>query len=153
MASREVVVTSSSAPFAQRIEAGPHVFQGDEPVASGGSEAGPNPYDLLLAALGSCTSMTIGLYARRKGWPLERTRVWLAHARDHAQDCAECEGGKRRIERIERRIELSGPLDAEQRARLLAIAEKCPVHQTLTAHIEIQTRLVDDGAPAGERDG
>jgi uncharacterized OsmC-like protein len=106
MAGREVVVTSSSAPFAQRIEAGPHVFQSDEPVASGGSEGGPDPYDLLLAALGSCTSMTINLYARRKGWPLERVRVRLSHAREHAQDCAECEGGKRRVERIERQIEL-----------------------------------------------
>ena len=146
MANREVVVTSSSAPFAQQIEAGPHVFQSDEPVASGGSEAGPNPYDLLLAALGSCTSMTVLLYARRKRWLLERVRVRLTHAREHAQDCAECEGGKRRLERIERHIELSGTLDSEQRSRLLAIAERCPVHQTLTARIEIHTTLEEAGS-------
>ncbi len=150
MASREVVVTSSSAPFAQRIEAGPHAFPSDEPVASGGAETGPNPYDLLLAALGSCTSMTLELYARQKGWPLERARVRLSHSREHAQDCAECEGGTRRLERIERQIELSGPLDAAQRSRLLAIAERCPVHQTLTAHIEIRTTLAPEGGASDQ---
>src|SRR5258706_4500372 len=132
MASRELVVTSSWAPFAQRIEAGPHAFPSDEPVASGGAETGPNPYDLLLAALGSCTSMTLELYARQKGWPLERARVQLSHSREHAQDCAECDGGARRLERIERRIQLTGPPDAPQRSRLLPIAEPRPRRQKLT---------------------
>ena len=147
MSDREVVVTSTAAAFAQDIQAGPHRFRSDEPVSAGGGATGPDPYDLLLASLGSCTSMTIGLYARRKKWPLERVEVRLSHARLHAEDCAECEDGKRRVERIERRIALSGPLDAEQKARLLAIAEKCPVHQTLTATLEIRTSLLE--SPVG----
>lgn len=145
MASREVVVTSNATPFEQTIVAGPHRLIGDEPPADGGTDAGPNPYDLLLAALGTCTSMTLNLYARRKRWPLERVVVHLTHDRVHAEDCADCEGGKRRVERIERRITLVGPLDAEQTTRLLGIAEKCPVHQTLTARIDILTTLVVPG--------
>jgi uncharacterized OsmC-like protein len=141
MADREVVVSSTAKPFEQVITAGAHRLIGDEPVASGGGDAGPNPYDLLLAALGSCTSMTVMLYARRKQWPLERVDVRLTHARVHAEDCADCEGGKRRLERIERRIALTGPLDDEQKARLLDIAEKCPVHRTLTGEIAIRTAL------------
>jgi putative redox protein len=141
MADHEVVVTSTAAPFEQVITAGPHRLIGDEPVAAGGGDAGPNPYDLLLAALGTCTSMTVRLYARRKQWPLERVDVRLTHARVHAEDCADCEGGKRRLERIERRITLTGPLNDEQKARLLDIAEKCPVHRTLTGEIDIRTVL------------
>jgi putative redox protein len=143
---REVVVTSTAAPFEQRIEVGPHRLRSDEPAAAGGGDAGPSPYDLLLAALGSCTAMTIGLYARRKCWPLERVSVRLSHAREHAQDCAECEEKPVSIERIERRIALSGGLAAEQRARLVEIAEKCPVHRTLSDGIEIRTTLVDGGS-------
>jgi putative redox protein len=141
MAERAIVVTSTPAPFEQRITAGAHRLVSDEPVTSGGGDAGPNPYDLLLAALGSCTSMTITLYARRKHWPLERVDVRLTHARVHAEDCADCEGGRRRLERIERRITLTGPLSDEQKARLLEIAEKCPVHRTLTGEIDIDTVL------------
>jgi putative redox protein len=103
---------------------------------------------LLLAALGSCTAMTIGLYARRKRWPLERVTVRLAHSREHAKDCAECEEKPARIERIERQIALSGALDAEQRSRLIQIAEKCPVHRTLTDGIEIRTSLAEAGSGA-----
>ena len=142
---REVVVTSTGAAFEQRIEAGPHRFRADEPTAVGGADAGPGPYDLLLAALGSCTAMTIGLYARRKRWPLERVTVRLAHTREHAKDCADCEEKPVRIERIERRIALAGGLDAEHRARLIEIAEKCPVHRTLTDGVEIRTTLGDGG--------
>lgn len=141
MPGREVVVTSTAAPFTQDIQAGAHRFQSDEPVAAGGGDAGPDPYDLLLASLGSCTSMTLRLYARRKGWPLERVEVRLRHSREHAQDCADCERGKVRVERIERRIALTGALDAEQKARLLAIADRCPVHQTLMTTLTIQTTL------------
>ena len=141
MVEREVLVTSTPAPFEQTIIAGSHRLIGDEPVSSGGGDAGPNPYDLLLAALGSCTSMTVTLYARRKQWPLERVDVALSHSRVHAEDCADCEGGKRRLERIERRITLTGSLSDEQKTRLLEIAEKCPVHRTLTGEIDIRTTL------------
>jgi putative redox protein len=144
--SREVVVTSSGAAFEQRIEAGPHRFRSDEPASVGGADSGPGPYDLLLAALGSCTAMTIGLYARRKRWSLERVSVRLTHTREHAQDCADCEEKPVRIERIERRIAFWGNLDAEQRKQLIAIAEKCPVHRTLTGELEIRTTLADGGS-------
>jgi len=141
MASRTVTVRSVDASFLQAVEAGPHRWQADEPSEDGGTDAGPNPYDLLLAALGTCTSMTIGMYARRRSLPLERVTVELAHERLHVEDCAECEGGKRRVERIDRRLVLEGPLSDEQRAKLLVIANKCPVHQTLTARMEIRTTL------------
>src|SRR6185295_8098266 len=109
-----------------------------------GHDAGPSPYDYLLAALGTCTSMALTLYARRKEWPLETLTVTLRHSRVHATDCAECETKEGHVDRIEREIALGGPLDAEQRARLLAIADRCPVHRTLTSEIDIRTRLVAD---------
>jgi uncharacterized OsmC-like protein len=143
MASRKVVVTSTEAPFEQVVTAGPHRFVADEPTGYDGADAGPNPYDLLLAALGTCTSMTLNLYARRKQWPLERVLVELTHSHVYAEDCEGCEESERRLQRIERRITLSGPLTAEQRIRLLQIAEKCPVHKTLTSALDIRTRLVD----------
>ncbi|HET8648031.1 MAG TPA: OsmC family protein [Vicinamibacteria bacterium] len=138
---RQVVVTGGATGFAQRISAGPHQLAGDEPTSAGGTDTGPTPYDLLLAALGSCTSMTIGLYARRKQWPLEGVTVTLRHSKVHAADCATCEQGTALLDRIEREVHLAGPLSDEQRARLLDIASKCPVHRTLTAKIDIQTRL------------
>src|SRR5262249_31109534 len=125
-----VMVRGSATGFAQQISAGPHRLASDEPVAAGGSDTGPTPYDLLLAALGACTSMTIGLYARRKGWPLDEVAVRLRHSRIHAQDCADCADANVRIERIEREIALRGALTEDQRARLLAIADRCPVHRT-----------------------
>lgn len=115
-------------------------MRADEPRDVGGDATGPNPYDLLLAALGSCTSMTIRLYAGRKGWPLERVRVRLRHHRIHAADCEDCETKEGKIDRIERAIELTGGLDAEQRARLVEIAERCPVHRTLSSEVSIHTR-------------
>jgi uncharacterized OsmC-like protein len=138
----EAVHVRSAKGLEQKIEIGRHRLIGDEPIGEGGSDAGPNPYDLLLAALGSCTSMTLTLYARRKGWPLESVDIVLRHGRIHAADCADCETKVGAIDQIEREITLRGPLDEEQRARLLEIADKCPVHRTLTSEIKIRTRLV-----------
>jgi len=129
--------------FAQEVRAGRHLLVADEPVALGGSGSGPGPYEYLLAALGSCTSMTIRMYAQRKSWPLERVSVLLRHDRIHAKDCADCETKVGLVDRIERDIRLEGALSAEQRARLMEIADKCPVHRTLTAEISIKTREVE----------
>jgi uncharacterized OsmC-like protein len=139
---REVVVRGSAAGFAQEVTVGAHRLPSDEPLLAGGTDTGPGPYDLLLAALGSCTSMTVSLYARRKGWPLESVEVRLRHSRIHARDCADCETKEGMLDRIERDVILVGALDAEQRARLLEIAGKCPVHRTLSREISIATRLV-----------
>ncbi len=136
-----VIVTGGATGFAQEIETGGHRLRADEPVEAGGTDAGPSPYDLLLAALGACTSMTLSMYARRKQWPLEGVTVRLQHMRIHAQDCAECETKEGRLDRIEREISLTGPLSTEQRARLLEIANRCPVHRTLVSEIDIRTRL------------
>jgi uncharacterized OsmC-like protein len=138
---REVVVHGSAKGFAQEIAVAGHRLVADEPIAVGGTDTGPGPYDLLLAALGACTSMTLALYARRKQWPLESVRVRLRHAKVHEADCEDCETKVAMLDRIECEIELVGPLDAGQRARLLDIAHKCPVHRTLTSQITIATRL------------
>lgn len=137
-----VVVRGSAAGFAQEIVAGPHRMVADEPVSVGGTDTGPNPYDFLLAALGACTSITVGMYARRKGWPLEEVTVNLRHAKIHASDCAECETKEGMLDRIERDIHFAGSLTNEQRSKLLEIANKCPVHRTLTSEIVIKTRAV-----------
>ena len=136
-----VFVSGAADGFAQDIAAGSHQFRSDEPASVGGTESGPTPYDLLLAALGSCTSMTVAMYARRKQWPLERVTVRLRHSRVHADDCAACETQDAKLTVIERDIHLEGPLGEDQRARLLAIANRCPVHLTLTSKIDISTRL------------
>jgi uncharacterized OsmC-like protein len=137
----EVIVRGSAKGFAQEITAGSHTLVSDEPASAGGGDTGLDPYELLLASLGSCTSMTVGLYARRKGWPLESVTVRLRHSRVHATDCADCETKEGSIDRIERDIEFTGDLSAEQRTRLLEIASRCPVHRTLTSEIDIRTRL------------
>src|SRR5579862_7451021 len=124
-----VVVTGSAAGFAQEIQSGRHRFLADEPVSAGGTDTGPGPYDLLLAALGACTSMTVAMYARRKGWPLERVRVELRHSKIHAADCADCEMKAGMLDHIERDIQFVGPVTPEQRSRLLEIADNCPVHR------------------------
>src|ERR1700687_903941 len=129
---REVIVHGDATGFSQQILAGAHALTADEPVEGGGADIGPAPYDLLLAALGACTSMTLGMYARRKLWPLESVTVRLRHSRVYATDCAECETKEGMLDRIDRDIELTGDLTAEQRAKLLEIADKCPVHRTLT---------------------
>ena len=141
---REVVVYGSTSGFAQEITVGSHRLQADEPIAVGGTDTGPGPYDLLLAALGSCTSMTLSLYARRKQWPLEAVQVRLRHSRVHAVDCENCETEIGMIDQIDLDIELVGPLIENQRARLLDIAAKCPVHRTLTAEIAIRSRLLPE---------
>ena len=139
-----VIVRGAGDGFVQEVTAGAHRLQSDEPSSAGGTDAGPTPYDLLLAALGSCTSMTVGMYARRKGWPLKSVTVRLRHAREHATDCAVCETtADAMITVIHRELEFAGHLDQEQRERLLEIANKCPVHRTLTAKIEIRTSLQD----------
>lgn len=122
---------------------GQHRLRADEPPEVGGADSGPTPYDLLLAALGACTTMTLRLYAERKQLPLERARVELKHDKIHATDCAECETEAGKVDRIMRTITLEGELSAEQRAALLAIAEKCPVHRTLHSEVTVQTVLVD----------
>lgn len=140
--SSSAVVHGSAQGFVQAITTGRHRLLADEPVAAGGTDTGPSPYDLLIAALGACTSMTVSLYARRKQWPLEAVTVKLAHHKVHAVDCETCEQKDGLLDQIEREIELHGTLTEEQRARLLEIANKCPVHKTLTSQIHILTRLV-----------
>ena len=120
---------------------GRHALRADEPASAGGSDGGPNPYELLLMSLGSCTSMTVQLYAARKKWPLEQVVVRLRQERVHAQDCADCEKPAAMVHRIEKTIELIGTLDEEQRQRLREIADHCPVHKTLTSKIVIETVL------------
>ena len=125
--------------FQQEVIAGRHRFLADEPVAVGGLDSGPGPYDLLLAALGACTAMTLRLYADRKQLPLRRTEVRLRHDKIHAADCAECETKEGMIDHIEREITLEGDLDAAARTRLMEIADKCPVHRTLESEVDIHT--------------
>jgi putative redox protein len=138
----EVVVREIGTGYAQEIRAGRHTLRADEPVASGGTDTGPDPYALLLAALGACTSMTLRMYANRKGWPLAGVTVRLSQRKIYAKDCEECETrNDARIDRIEREIELSGDLSAEQKARLVEIAERCPVHRTFRGETYIVTRL------------
>src|SRR5262249_35469949 len=136
---RTVVVTETRAgKFQQTIRAGRHMLTADEPVDVGGLDSGPGPYDLLLAGLGACTSMTLRLYADRKQLPLERVSVKLAHSRIHAADCETCETKEGMLDRIDKEITVEGPLDEDARARLLEIAEKCPVNRTLKSEIDIR---------------
>jgi uncharacterized OsmC-like protein len=139
---RSVYVRGSARGFAQQIQVAPHCLISDEPVSAGGTDTGPTPYDLLLGALGACTSMTVSIYARRKAWSLEDVIVHLRHSRIHAEDCANCETKEGRLDQIECDIHVSGNLSAEQRSKLLEIANKCPVHRTLTSEIHIETRMV-----------
>jgi len=125
--------------FQQEIMSGPHRFLADEPVKAGGLDSGPGPYDLLLASLGACTSMTLRLYADNKKLPLDRVSVRLTHNRIHAEDCLNCETKEGMVDRIDRNITLEGALSADERKRLLEIADKCPVHRTLESEIEIRT--------------
>jgi uncharacterized OsmC-like protein/pimeloyl-ACP methyl ester carboxylesterase len=140
---RVVVRETRNSKFQNAISIGPHRLLADEPVGEGGENSGPNPYDFLLAALGACKSMTMRLYADRKSFPLERATVSLEHSKIHAQDCAECETREGMLDQIDVAIALEGQLDPEQRARILEIADRCPVHRTLTSEIRIVTRAAD----------
>ncbi len=122
---------------------GPHKMLADEPVAAGGEDTGPGPYDFLLAGLGACTSMTMRLYADRKTLPMERVTVTLKHGKIHASDCEECETREGMLDQIERVIKIEGALDTDQRKRLMEIADKCPVHRTLTSEIRIVTKAAE----------
>jgi putative redox protein len=143
-APRQVVVQETRASkFQQAVSIGPHRLLADEPASAGGEDTGPGPYDFLLAGLGACTSMTMRLYADRKALPLDRVTVTLKHSKIHAQDCAECETKEGMLDQIDRVIAMDGTLDAEQRKKLLEIADKCPVHRTLHSEIRIVTRAAD----------
>jgi len=143
-APRNVVVRETRASkFQQTVTSGPHQWLADEPVAVGGADSGPGPYDLLLSALGACTSMTMRMYADRKSLPVERITVTLKHNKIHAEDCAECETREGLIDQIDRVIAIEGALDAGQRQRLMEIADKCPVHRTLKSEVRILTKQAD----------
>jgi len=138
---RTVVVEGPRSGFRTQVTIDRHRLTVDEPLPVGGTDAGPSPYEMLLAALGSCTAMTLRLYADRKKWPLERVVVKLRHRKVHAQDCVDCEHKPAKIDTIDRVLELEGPLDEAQRAKLLEMSERCPVHQTLRSAIQVNTTL------------
>jgi len=144
-APRKVVVreTRAAGKFQNTVSIGMHHLLADEPASAGGEDSGPGPYDFVLAGLGACKSMTMRLYADRKSFPLERATVTLSHGKIYAKDCAECETKEGMLDQIEVAIGLEGPLDADQRKRILEIADKCPVHRTLTSEIRIVTRAAD----------
>jgi uncharacterized OsmC-like protein/alpha/beta superfamily hydrolase len=141
---RNVVVRETrNGKFQQMVSIGPHQMLADEPVAAGGEDSGPGPYDFVLAGLGACTSMTMRMYADRKSLPLERVTVTLRHSKIYAEDCADCETRTGMLDQIDRSIAMEGALDAEQRKKLMEIADKCPVHRTLTSEIHIVTHAAD----------
>jgi len=145
--SRSVVVEAGRLRYAQSVLIGPHLLQGDEPVSVGGSDVGPNPYELLLAALGTCTSITVRMYAERKQWPLESVHIELSYARVHADDGTAFDKELKLVDGIEMELRFRGKLSESQRQRLTEIANKCPVHRTLESPIPIRARL----APARPR--
>jgi len=142
----DVIVRGNAREFLQEVVTGKHHLRADEPVAYGGTDAAPGPYEYLLTALGVCTSMTIGWHARKKQMPLENITVSLRHSRIHAKDCEECETKEGMLHRIDLDIELTGPLTADQHSRLMAIAAKCPVHRTLKSEIDIRLNDGDTAA-------
>ncbi len=141
MTTSVVVEESGPGQFADIVRAGRHVLSADEPFSAGGTDTGPSPYEYLLAGLGTCTTMTLRMYVKRKGWAVGRISVLVTHDRVHAQDCADCDEKDARLDRITRSIRIEADLDDERRQKLLEIANKCPVHRTLTSKITIETRL------------
>ena len=139
-----VTATVGASGYRTEIAAGRHSLVADEPESVGGTDEGPTPYDLLAAALGACTTMTLRMYADRKGWPLEGVEVGLRHSRVHVDDGEQCEGRPVRMDQLERTLRLDGELDEAQRRRLREIADKCPVHRTLEAGVRVTTRVVED---------
>jgi len=139
----EPTVTAVIGPegYTTSISAAGHHLTADEPESAGGADRGPDPYALLLSSLGACKLITLRMYADRKGWPLERASIGLSHHRQHAKDCEDCESTEGTVSRIEAALELDGDLTDEQRARLLEIADRCPVHKTLTGEIVIKSDL------------
>ncbi|HEX6327235.1 MAG TPA: alpha/beta fold hydrolase [Jiangellaceae bacterium] len=138
-----VVTDAGDGAYTQRIQVGGHTLLADEPAGVGGDDLGPTPYDLLLSSLGACTSMTVRMYAQRKNWPLRSTTVTLTHSKIHAADCESCETTSGRLDHIVREVRFDGDLDAAQRAKLLEIANKCPVHRTLLSEVVVQTVTVE----------
>ena len=141
----DVVVRGNAREFLQEVVSGRHHLRADEPVSDGGGDAAPGPYDYLLIGLGVCTSMTVGLYARKRRLPVENITVSLRHSRIHAKDCDDCETKEGLLDRIDVSVELTGPLTPEQHAKLMEIAGKCPVHRTLKSEIQIK---LHPGVPA-----
>ena len=140
---RVTVQETGQSKFQQEVTVGPHHLIADEPASAGGEDSGPNPYDFLLTGLGACTSMTMRMYADRKSLPLDRVTVTLNHSKIYAKDCEECETKTGMLDQIERVIAIEGNLDAEQRSKLMEIADKCPVHRTLTSEVRIVTRAAE----------
>ncbi len=136
------VLETRSGRYVNTLSDGRHTLTADEPAEVGGEDAGPGPYELLLMSLGACTSITLRMYADLKKLPLERVRVRLSHRKIHAQDCVECETKEGKLDEITREIALEGALTPEQRQRMLEIADRCPVHRTLTSEIRILSSLV-----------
>ena len=134
-----VTVETGSGRYVQRVHTASHDALADEPKDVGGDDLGLSPYDHLLAALGACTNMTLQMYAERKGWPLESVATRLTHTREHIRDCEDCEAEGRKLDVLTRAITLTGPLSDAQTEKLMEIADKCPVHRTLTGRIEVRT--------------
>ncbi len=143
------VVETGEGKFTQLLLDGRHRMFADEPAEFGGDDRGPGPYELLLMALGACTAMTVRLYVERQKWPLTRIAVRLRHEKIHAQDCADCETKEGMLDQIERVIDLEGPLNIEQKQRILEIANRCPVHRTLTSEVKIRSSLAERDVQAG----
>jgi putative redox protein len=139
----DVVVQGSGRNFVQEISAGNHRFKADEPVSFGGTDAAPDPYDYFMASLGACTSMMVGLQARKRKWPLENITISLSHSRIHANDCEECLTKDGMIDRIEVAVELTGPLTPDQRSELMKTAASCPIHRALKGEINVRLRAVN----------
>ncbi|MEM9722997.1 MAG: bifunctional alpha/beta hydrolase/OsmC family protein [Bacteroidota bacterium] len=138
---RQVMVRTGAEGYTSQVLAGSHHLISDEPASVGGDDLGPSPYQFLLTAIGTCTSMTLRMYADRKGWDLQEVDVHLSHAKAHKQDCEACENPRSKIDVIDREIELKGNLTLQQRDRLLEIADRCPVHRTLHNEIQVHTKL------------